>query len=109
MDEGKCVPIEQIIKKYGPQKSGKVQPNVHREIDKFHAQLDEKIRSHIAEDMACLQTFPQFSKHLDVAKLQGRKNTYRLRSDDFRIIFEVNKNAKMINVLKISRTEAAYK
>ena len=26
IDEGKCVPIEQVIKKYGAQKSGKVQP-----------------------------------------------------------------------------------
>ena len=26
IDEGNCVPIEQVIKKYGAQKSGKVQP-----------------------------------------------------------------------------------
>ena len=82
--------------------------NVHREIDKFLAQLEEKRRRHIAEDIACLQTFPQFSKHLDIEKMRGRKNTYRLRSDDFRIIFEVNKNTKTLKVLKISRREAAY-
>ncbi len=82
--------------------------NVHRKIDKFLAQIEEKRRRHLTEDIACLQTFPEFGKHLDIEKMQGRKNTYRLRSDDFRIIFEVNKNTKTINVLKISRREAAY-
>lgn len=54
-------------------------------------------------------TFPQFSKHLDIEKMQGRKNTYRLRTDDFRVMFEVNKDTQTIKVLKISRREAAYK
>lgn len=82
--------------------------SVHRKIDKFLAKLEEKRRHHLAEDIAYLQTFPQFSKHLDIEKMQGRKDTYRLRTDDFRIIFEVNKNTQTINVLKISRRESAY-
>jgi mRNA-degrading endonuclease RelE of RelBE toxin-antitoxin system len=83
--------------------------NFHRKIDKFLSELDEKRRHHLAEDIACLQTFPQFNKHLDLEKMQGRKNTYRLRTDDFRVTFEVNKDTQTIKVLKISRREAAYK
>ncbi|MCW3998782.1 MAG: type II toxin-antitoxin system RelE/ParE family toxin [Candidatus Bathyarchaeota archaeon] len=81
----------------------------HRKIDKFLSELDSKRRRQLAEDIMCLQTFPQFSKHLDIEKMRGRKNTYRLRTDDFRVLFEVNKTAQTINVLKIDRREQAYK
>ncbi len=87
----------------------KFQLNVHRKIDKFLSQLDEKRRRHLIEDIACLQNFPQFSKRIDLEKMQGCKNTYRLRIDNFRIIFEVNKNTQTIKVLKISQRENAYK
>jgi mRNA interferase RelE/StbE len=87
----------------------KYKVNVHRKIDKFLSELDDKRRRNLAEDIACLQSFPQFSKHLDIEKIQGRKNTYRLRVDDFRVVFEVKKNTQVINVLKISRRETAYK
>ncbi|MCL4429822.1 MAG: type II toxin-antitoxin system RelE/ParE family toxin [Chloroflexi bacterium] len=72
----------------------KYQISVHRKIDKFLSQLDEKRRRHLAEDIQCLQTFPQFGKNLDIEKMQGRKNTYRLRTDDFRIMFSVELSTK---------------
>jgi mRNA interferase RelE/StbE len=82
--------------------------NVHRKVDKFLSNLDEKRRLHVAEDILCLANFPQFGKHLDIEKMRGRKNTYRLRTDDFRILFSVDKDTQTIMVLKISRREAAY-
>jgi mRNA interferase RelE/StbE len=86
----------------------KYQLNVHRKVDKFLSSLDEKRRRHVSEDISCLETFPQFRKHLDLEKMRGRQNTFRLRTDEFRILFEVNKNTQTIKIMKISRREAAY-
>jgi Cytotoxic translational repressor of toxin-antitoxin stability system len=82
--------------------------SVHRKADKFLDCLDEKKRRHVLEDILCLETFPEFEKHVDIVKMQGFKNLYRLRTDDLRTIFSVNKERRIIVILKISEREAAY-
>lgn len=81
---------------------------VHRKADKFLDYLDEKKRRHLLEDILCLESFPEFEKHLDIVKMQGFKNLFRLRTDDLRTIFTVNKDKRVIVILKISQREAAY-
>jgi mRNA-degrading endonuclease RelE of RelBE toxin-antitoxin system len=83
--------------------------SVHRKADKFLDGLRQKQRHHILEDICFLQDFPQFKKPLDIKKMQGLKDTYRLRTDDFRTTFTVDKNSQTIFILKIIRREAAYK
>ena len=81
---------------------------VHRKADKFLDGLDEKKRRHVLEDILCLETFPEFEKRLDIVKMQGFKNLFRLRTDDLRTIFTVDKEKRVIVILKISEREAAY-
>ncbi len=82
--------------------------SVHRKVDKFIERLDEKRRRKVLEDFLCLENFPQFERRLDILKMRGHKNLFRLRSDDFRTEFSVDKAAGIIYVLKISRRESAY-
>jgi mRNA-degrading endonuclease RelE of RelBE toxin-antitoxin system len=82
---------------------------VHRKADKFLDELDEKKRRHILEDILCLETFPDFENRLDVVKMQGFKNLFRLRTDDLRTIFTVDEENRIIVILKISERESAYK
>lgn len=81
---------------------------VHRKVDKFLERLDEKNRHRVLEDILCLENFPEFNKHLDIVKMQGYKNLYRLRTDQLRTMFTVDKTSRTIMILKISQREAAY-
>lgn len=45
----------------------------------------------------------------DVKKLKGIKSTYRLRIGNYRIIYQVDFNRKLIFVLSIISREKAYK
>ncbi len=81
---------------------------VHRKADKFLDRLEERKRRHLLEDIVCLANFPQFGKRLDIEKMQGFKNLYRLRTDDLRTLFTVNKVEGTIIILKIAQREAAY-
>lgn len=49
-----------------------------------------------------------FLPDLDIRKLKGYKNTYRLRVGNFRIIFELNPNYEMI-VIGIRPRKSAYR
>jgi mRNA interferase RelE/StbE len=42
-------------------------------------------------------------------KLAGEKHTYRIRTGDYRIIYEVNNNILLILVLKIGHRKDVYK
>jgi mRNA-degrading endonuclease RelE of RelBE toxin-antitoxin system len=81
---------------------------VHRKADKFLDHVDEKKRRHLLEDFLFLESFPEFEKHLDVVRMQGFKNLYRLRTGDLRTLFSVNKESRVIVILKVSEREAAY-
>lgn len=72
--------------------------SVHRKADKFLDHLDEKKRRHVLEDILCLETLPEFEKHLDIVKMQGFKNLYRLRTDDLRTMFSVDKATGTIDL-----------
>jgi len=65
----------------------------------------EKERELIKDRISKLAFFPL--ARLDVQKLRGYENVYRLRGE-YRIIFEYQKREKVIKVLKIGKRENVY-
>ena len=45
---------------------------------------------------------------LDVQKLRGYDNVYRLRVGEYRVIFEYNKKERTVKVLKVGKRENVY-
>ena len=45
---------------------------------------------------------------LDVKKLRGYHNVYRLKVGDYRIIFEYVKEERTIKILKVGKRESVY-
>lgn len=70
--------------------------------------LDKKSRSRIMEVFLALSNDPLPFKKLDVIKLKGYENTYRIRIGDLRIVYEVNWSEKKILIHFIGPREKAY-
>ncbi len=68
--------------------------------------VPSKDRKAIKDKISKLAFFPLV--HLDVRKLKGFENTYRLRVGNYRIIFEYYKDEKLIKVLKIGARGDVY-
>ena len=81
---------------------------VHRNVDKFLDRMDEKAKKGVLQKILYLETFPNPNEHLDIMKMEGQKDFYRLRTGKFRVMFSVDKTTQTIIILKISEREAAY-
>ena len=62
----------------------------------------------IIELLLVLRENPVPAEQYDIKKLQGFKDTFRVRIGDVRIIYEVQWTKQTINVLVIERRETAY-
>lgn len=80
----------------------------HRKADKALDKLDSKTTKILLEKILCLENFPEFSEHLDIVKMAGHKDFYRLRIRDLRAMFIVDKTKRTVIILKIAQREAAY-
>jgi mRNA interferase RelE/StbE len=69
--------------------------------------LDKTLKSRILEALRTLRD-EGFSRKLDIKKLKGYKNHYRLRIGHYRILFELQK-PKTIIIHAILPREKAYK
>jgi mRNA interferase RelE/StbE len=69
--------------------------------------LDKNLKSRILEALRTLRD-EGFSRKLDIKKLKGYKNHYRLRIGHYRILFELQK-PKTIIIYAILPREKAYK
>jgi len=65
-----------------------------------------KERELVKDRISKLAYFPL--ARLDVQKLRGYENVYRLRVGDYRVLFEYNKAEKTIRILKIGKRENVY-
>ena len=74
---------------------------------KFLESLDGKTRQRVIDDLDGLAN-SSYDKSLDIAKLKGEKDYYRLRTGKIRLIFKIDKAAEAILVRKIAYREAAY-
>ena len=68
--------------------------------------IPESDRKVIKDRISKLAYFP--FAHLDVKKLKGNQNVYRLRSGNYRIIFEYFKDERVIKILKIGKRSDVY-
>jgi mRNA-degrading endonuclease RelE of RelBE toxin-antitoxin system len=75
---------------------------------KFLEGLDATTRNRVMADIDGLRNFPFFDSSLDVAKLRGEKDYYRLRTGKIRTIFNVDKSGEIILVRKVAYREQAY-
>jgi mRNA interferase RelE/StbE len=57
--------------------------------------LESKVRERILEALITLRDYG-FTRRLDIKKLRGYKNHYRIRVRDYRILFELDKPRKII-------------
>jgi mRNA interferase RelE/StbE len=72
------------------------------------AKLTIKRKSRIKEVILILKNDPIPFRRLDVAKLKGYENTYRIRVGVLRIVYEVNWDKKRILIHFIGSRERAY-
>ncbi len=80
----------------------------HRKAEKALDGLDEKTKHVVLEDILCLADFTGLRSRLDIVKMQGQGNFYRLRTGKRRVMFAVDKKSETIIILKIEHRERAY-
>ncbi|MEM2940025.1 MAG: type II toxin-antitoxin system RelE/ParE family toxin [Thermoproteota archaeon] len=71
--------------------------------------LSGKEKNRIKEALAILSNDPLPFKKLDVVKLKGYEDTYRIRIGDLRIVYEVNWDRKKIVIHFVGPRGKAYK
>ena len=73
------------------------------------AKLDEKRKRKIKEIVLILKTDPIPFRKVDLCKLKGYDNIYRIRVRDLRIVYEVLWTQRTIIIHFIGPREKAYK
>ena len=75
-------------------------------IEKYLLTLGNKERERIYDKLALLEANP---RGLDSLKLKGMENQYRIRKGDYRIIYFIDDNEKIIVVTDIAHRKDIYK
>ncbi len=75
---------------------------------KFISSLQKKDRERLKEAILVLKEDPVPIKSLDIAKLKGEKNKYRIRKGKFRIVYEVIWEQKLILIHRVDFRGNAY-
>ncbi len=82
--------------------------NIKRKALKKLSKLDQKQKRNIETIILILKTDPVPFKKADVCKLQGYNDTYRIRTGNIRIVYQVFWNEKTILIHYIGPREKAY-
>ena len=80
----------------------------HRKAEKSLDKLEAKTKQRVLEDIQSLTNFTGQRCPLDIVKIQGFEDFYRLRSGRLRIEFALDKPSKTVVVLKIEQRERVY-
>lgn len=80
----------------------------HRKAEKSFDGLDKKTKRMVLEDILCLTEFSELKSRLDIVKMEGMKDFYRLRSGRLRVMFTLDKPSGTIIILKIEQREKAH-
>jgi mRNA interferase RelE/StbE len=75
---------------------------------KYLKSLDKKPYSQIYNHMKILSENPRHPE-LDIKKLHGKSNLYRLRIRDYRVLYTINDEILLIIVVKIGSRGGIYK
>ena len=82
---------------------------IHKKFIRKLREMERPSLDKIANLMEILKTDPIPWKNFDIRKIQGEKDMYRVRIGKYRLIYFVDKNTKMIHILKIETREKAYR
>ncbi len=77
---------------------------VERRVIKQISELDQKVGGRIAEALSELRI--GFSARLDIKKMKGYRNHYRVRVGDYRILFETRQGKTIVIYAVLSREKA---
>jgi len=77
---------------------------LHRRVIKFLQKLNENDRKRIFSAIEKLED--PFSQPYE--KVKGRKDLYKIRVGDYRIIYRVDKENKIVSVHLVDKRERAY-
>jgi mRNA-degrading endonuclease RelE of RelBE toxin-antitoxin system len=75
---------------------------------KFISSLQKHDRERLKEAILVLKEDPIPIKSLDITKLKGEKNKYRIRKGKFRIVYEVIWQQKLILIHRVDFRGNAY-
>ena len=70
--------------------------------------LPNKIQDRIVEALKLLSVNP-FSELLKIKKLKGPAELYRIRIGDYRLVYEVQNNELIVQVVKIGHRREVYR
>ncbi len=76
---------------------------------KFISSLQKHDREHLREAILVLKKDPVPIKSLDITKMKGEKNMYRIRKGKFRIVYEVIWEQKLILIHRVNFRGDVYK
>ena len=68
--------------------------------------MSPKVRERVKEGLRSLEGFP--ATGLDLVKVSGEDNVYRVRFGKFRTLFKVYENERTIVVVKIDHRKRVY-
>jgi mRNA interferase RelE/StbE len=77
-----------------------------RKAQKFLAKLPENIRHQIRDKIDSLEVNPR--PH-GCKRLQGRKDLYRVRTGDYRIIYTIKDNQLLVFVVQVGHRRDVYR
>ena len=80
---------------------------LHRRAAKFLKRLDESTKNRVIRSLSELRNFPDI--RLDIVKIAGERDIYRIRIGDLRVLMKVYDEEKIIIIVKIDRRGKAYK
>jgi mRNA interferase RelE/StbE len=73
-----------------------------RQLRKFPGDVENQIRK-------VLDLLEKGVENLDIIKIEGEENIYRLRKGDYRIIYEIDKTFRKLNILEITIRGKSYR
>jgi len=85
------------------------QVNIKKKALKFVSRLDRKEKERLREALLLLKDYPVPVKVLDVAKIRGEKNTYRIRIGKIRVLYEVLWKDRAILIKRVDLRKTAYR
>jgi mRNA interferase RelE/StbE len=80
---------------------------LHRKANEFLRVLGFEDRQRIVGKLKELEDFP--TVRLDIVKIAGEANTFRLRVGNYRVLFKVYEQEKIIVVVKIDLRKRVYR
>ncbi len=80
---------------------------LHRKAAKFLEGLSARDRERVKEGLGNLRDFPQ-AFGLDLVKISGERDVYRIRFGKLRVLFKVYEREKTIVVVKIDHRKRVY-